>query len=191
MNINNTEVLFAKGTKSSVFVCSYFLFKHVLNKFVFFVIGIEKTSTLDQSTSITGLHLFGTTLKVDDVPQDFLTSLMSKSMSAIPYKFYRQVCIKLDTLRRLYWDDFRLLGEKVGLSKDEIAWLEQTGHPTKTIIEKFDSQKNSCIGKFKAILEEMERSDVSIIIDEWVVDEWFKFNTSNNSPSKLLLRDIS
>ncbi len=102
-------------------------------------------------------------------------------MPAIPYKFLRKICIKLDTLRQLFWDDFRLLGEKVGLDKDEIALLKQKGNQTETIIDKFNSKKNSCIGNFIIILEEMERNDVITVIEEWVVDEWSKHK--NNSPS--------
>lgn len=121
------------------------------------------------------------TLQVAGVPQDFLNSLYNKRMSAIPYQFFGKICIKLDTLRQLFWDDFRLLGEKVGLDKDEITLLKQKGNQTETIIDKFNSQKNSCIGNFITILEEMERNDVITVIEEWVVDEWSKHK--NNSPS--------
>ena len=35
-------------------------------------------------------------------------------------------------------------------------------------MQKFDSQKNSSIGKFKNIMEDMDRHDVVSIIDEWI-----------------------
>lgn len=151
------------------------------NKSVFFVTGLERPSAKDQCTSTTELRLSSTT-QVADIPQEFLNSLLSKSMSAIPNKFYHKICIKLDTVRECFCDDFRLLGEKIGLDKDVTSWLGQRGNPTESIIQKFNSsKKNSCIGTFRAIIEEMDRNDVVTVIDEWLVDEWKKHN--NNSPS--------
>ena len=97
-------------------------------------------------------------------------------MSAIPIKFYSKICKKLDITRHGFWDDFRMLAEKVGLDKDHSLWLGQRGNPTELIIQKFDSQENSSIGWFKTILKEMERYDVVTIIEEWVKDEWYKHN---------------
>lgn len=104
-------------------------------------------------------------------------------MSAIPYKFFCKICIKLNTSREPFCDDFRLLGEKVGLDKDDIELLGQKENPTKRIIDKFNSQKNSCISKFKAIVEEMGRNDVVTVIEEWVVDEWNSKRNNNSSSS--------
>ena len=42
------------------------------------------------------------------------------------------------------------------------------------MLQKFDSQKNSSIGKFKNIMEGMDRHDVVTILDEWIKDEWGK-----------------
>ena len=110
--------------------------------------------------------------------------LLVKKMTVIPFEFYGKICNRLDILRQHFWDDYRLLGEKIGLGKDEIMLLGQKGNTTDSMIQKFNSQKNSSIGKFKGFLEEMERDDVLIIIDEWIVHEWAKFNSS--SPALLL-----
>lgn len=82
--------------------------------------------------------------------------------------------MKLDTLCRLSWNDFRLLAEKVGLDKDTISWLEQRDNPTELILQEFKSQKDCSTERFKAILAEMERNDVVTVIEEWVLDEWRK-----------------
>ena len=87
-------------------------------------------------------------------------------------KFYRLICIRLDKVRECFWDDYRLLGEKIGLTNDEVAWLGQNKHPTHSMIEKFNSTKDNSIGKFRSILEKMERHDVICIINEWIVYEW-------------------
>ena len=148
---------------------------------VFFVIGLEKPSAKDQCTSTTELHLSSTT-QIADVPQEFLNSLLNKKMSAIPIKFYSKICKGLDIVRQCDWDDYRMLGEKVGLDKDDTSWLGQNGNPTDSILQKFSSKKNSTVGHFKAILEEMERNDIVTVIENWILDEWKKHihdNTGN------------
>lgn len=93
-------------------------------------------------------------------------------MSDIPIEFYRKICNKLDVLRGVFWDDYRLLGEKIGLSKDEVSLLGQKSDPTHSMIQKFNSQGNNSVREFRRFLEEMERSDVVTIINEWIIDEW-------------------
>lgn len=147
--------------------------------FSWYVIGLEGPPVQDQGTSTTELHLLpATTLQVADIPQVFLNSLLSKPMSAIPIEFYSNICIMLDTLRQLCWNDYRLLAEKVGLDKNNIRWLGQKENPTELILQKFESQKDCSVGRFKAILEQMERNDVITVIEEWVLDEWKKQNNN-------------
>lgn len=93
-------------------------------------------------------------------------------MSDIPIKFYKEICNKLDVFRHQFWDDYRLLGEKIGLTKDEVSLLGQKRDPTHSMIQKFNSQRNSSVRKFRTFLEEMKRSDVVTIINEWIIDEW-------------------
>lgn len=139
------------------------------------LIGLAKSSVKTQHTSTTGLYLNevnGTSLS--GIPQDFQSSLLSKKMSAFPLTFYSRVCAKLN-LKRLAFDDFHLLGEEIGLTRDYTEWLGQFDNPTHLMITKFyNSQEGSCVGKFRKILEGMKRSDVVDVIDEWVKDEWLK-----------------
>jgi len=125
----------------------------------------------DQFTSTTGLHC-SSRIDLASVPQDFQTQLLSGRMATIPIKFYRKICVKLDTSRGCFWDDNRHFGEKIGLSRDEIMLLGQQENTTDLMIRKFDSQKNSSIGKFKKIVAEMERDDIVSIVSEWIVNEW-------------------
>lgn len=124
-----------------------------------------------QSTSTTGLHHLSN-INISSVPEDFQTHLLKRKMSSIPFTFYRSICIKLDTSRDCFWDDHRSFGEKIGLSKDEIFFLRQKGDTTHSMIQKFDSQRDSSIGRFRKIVESMERNDVVSVIDEWIVYEW-------------------
>jgi len=141
-----------------------------------------EVTVTDQCTSTTELHLSSTT-NVSGNPQDFLNWRLSKRMSAIPIKFSRKICMKLDTPRELLWDDYRLLAEKIGLDKDDVSWLGQQDNKTEFILQKFDAQEDPSIRRFKEILEEMGRNDVVTVIDDWVLYEWSKQN--DNSPSIL------
>jgi len=125
----------------------------------------------DQFTSTTGLH-HSSSINLASVPQDFQTQLLSGKMATIPIKFYRKICVKLDTSRGCFWDDNRLFGEKIGLNRDEIMFLGQQENTTHLMIQKFASQKDSSIGKFKKIMAEMERDDIVSIVSEWIVNEW-------------------
>jgi len=131
----------------------------------------------DQSTSTSGLHDPSTC--INQVPEYFQSSLLKKKMKDIPIKFYSKICNSLDIFRDLFWDDYRLLGEKIGLSRNEVRLLGQRKNTTDLMMQKFDSQRNSCIGKLRRILEEMERDDVLTIINEWIVYEWSRLNSSS------------
>ena len=108
----------------------------------------------------------------------FQKHLLSRKMETIPLKpFYCNICTRLD-VERQFLDDYRLLGEKIGLSRDEITLLGQKGQPTHCMLQKFKSQKNSCVGRFKSIMEDMDRHDIVTVIDEWMSYEWGKENNS-------------
>ena len=75
------------------------------------------------------------------------------------------------------FDDFCLLGEEIGLTRDYTLWLTlgQFGNPTDLITTKFYyAQEGSCVRKFWRILEGMKRSDVVDVIDEWVMFECYE-----------------
>ena len=130
----------------------------------------------DQSTSITGLYDSTSVLNpcpvASTVPQEFQNILLSGKMADIPIDFYRKICNKLDKQRGCFWDDFRMLGEAIGLGKDEVLLLAQIGSPTDKIIQKFDSQRDSSIKKFRDIVKKMGRDDVVCVINEWLVFEY-------------------
>ena len=124
-----------------------------------------------QSTSTTGLHHLSFT-SISSVPEDLKADLLERKMSSIPIMFYSSICIKLDMSRGCFWDDNRLFGEKIGLSKDEIFFLRQKEDATHLMIQKFNSQRDSSVGRFREIVESMKRDDVASVIDKWIVYEW-------------------
>ena len=131
-----------------------------------------------QSTSTTGLdYIQHTTTTIASVPEHFQSNLLRGKMGKIPNKFYSKICIKLDKLRD-FWDDYRSFGEAIGLEKDVVLYLGQTGNPTRLMLEKFDSQQGSSIKTFRDLVKEMGRDDVVSVVEDWIVDEWIKSNYS-------------
>lgn len=107
--------------------------------------------------------------------EDFKTSLLSKRMKEIPLSFYSDICVKLNVCHP-FNKDYRLFGETISLGKDEVTLLGQKGDPMDSLLQIFDTKKGNSIGKFQQIVKEMERDDVSSLIDEWINDEWEKRN---------------
>ena len=147
------------------------------NKAVLFA-ALEKPSVTDRCTSTTELHLSSAN-KVSDIAQDFLNCLLSKRVLAIPIEFRRKIYMLLDTPRELFWDDYRLLAEKIGLGPDVILFLGQRNNKIELILQKFDAQEDPSIRRFMAILKEMERNDVVTVIEQWMLYEWNNNNSSS------------
>lgn len=144
--------------------------------------GFAKPAVETQFLSTTGLYLPVTSeTSLNGIPRDLQNNLLSKEMSAIPLKFYSRICTKLN-IERSAFDDFRLLGEEIGLTKDVSLWLSQLDNPTDRLItDYYNTQEGSCVGKFQEILERMQRRDIIDVIDEWVKYETDECNSSTVS----------
>lgn len=71
---------------------------------------------------------------------------------------------------RLSFDDYRMLGEKLGLLRDEITVLGQQENPTHGILTKWSSTGTDTVDKLIGVLGEegFERSDVIMLLEQWV-----------------------
>ena len=96
-------------------------------------------------------------------------SRLSVAISRIPLRVYSQLCTKLN-IRRLSFDDYRMLGEKLGLSRDEIDFLGQQEDPTDRILKKWSSTGKDTVDKLIDVLSEegFERNDVIMLLKQWV-----------------------
>ena len=99
----------------------------------------------------------------------------STRVTDIPYSIYGKVCLKLNTKDNMNFKDFRLLGEKMGFSKEETRKLEQESespNPTAQLLEMWCKQPNSesTVRKLIELLkeEDLGRMDVVKIIEDWV-----------------------
>ena len=90
----------------------------------------------------------------------------------LPLKEYSKVCPMLNTKRDLKFDDFRMLAEKVGFSRDEIRMIEQGENPTDMVLQTWSSKREATVGNLIDLLtgEDLERMDVAKVLEDWVND---------------------
>ena len=96
---------------------------------------------------------------------------LNMKVTEIPLKVYAQVCVKLNLKRELRFDDFRMLAEKVGLTKEEIAYIGQYySDPTDEILKTWSSKNEATVGNLIELLKQpsFDRQDVVQILQDWV-----------------------
>ena len=95
---------------------------------------------------------------------------LSTKLVTLPMPLYKQVCAKLNIRRDERFDDFRMLAEKVGFSRDEIRTVEKSGNPTDEILVRWSSSGDVTVETLINLLktEDLERMDVAKILEEWV-----------------------
>ena len=96
---------------------------------------------------------------------------LNMKVTEIPLKVYAQVCVKLNLKRELRFDDFRMLAEKVGLTKEETALIGQYYlNPTDEILKTWSAKNEATVGNLIELLKEpsFDRQDVVQILQVWV-----------------------
>ena len=99
------------------------------------------------------------------------TSKLLMPVTKLPYGIRGQICIKLDIKDDLHFRDFRLLGEKMGFSKDVTRNLEQRLHPTNELLHLWSRKSSKAkVGCLIEMLKEkdFDRSDVVEVLESWV-----------------------
>ena len=71
--------------------------------------------------------------------------------------------------KRAFYDNFRMLAEKLGMDRDDIRWLEQQNHPTDKILNAM--KRTLTVGRLIDVLRELEREGVASELEAWV-DSW-------------------
>lgn len=99
----------------------------------------------------------------------------STEVNDIPFPIYGEVCLKLNIRDDIFHRDYRMLGEKLGVSRDMIRYLEQSTsrpNPTDELLQMWsrDSGHQATVGRLIELLKEsnMKRMDVVEILEDWV-----------------------
>jgi len=101
-----------------------------------------------------------------------INTRLSTNVTSIPGEVYSKVCVKLNVKRSRRFDDFRMLAEKVGLSRDETNVIEQNvPNPTDEILKTWSTKsREATVEKLIELLQEdgFERIDVAKLLEDWV-----------------------
>ncbi|XP_044179105.1 uncharacterized protein LOC114961168 [Acropora millepora] len=96
---------------------------------------------------------------------------LSMKVTDIPLRVYSDVCVMLNVKREPRCNDFRMLAEKVGLSRNETAVIEQTSSsPADKILQNWSVKKEATVGNLIKLLKEesFDREDVVLKLEDWV-----------------------
>lgn len=100
-------------------------------------------------------------------------SRTSTKVTGIPFDIYSKVCLMLNTEDKIFYRDYRMLGEKLGYDPDKISGFEQgSRNPTHKLIKKGFKRNDEplTVQRFIELLkeEDMTRVDVTQILEDWV-----------------------
>ena len=99
------------------------------------------------------------------------TSKLLMPVTKLPYVIRASICLKLDIKDDLYFRDYRLLGKKMGFSKDVTRNLKQRLHPTNELLQLWSrTSLKATVGCLIEMLKEkdFERLDVVEVLENWV-----------------------
>ena len=84
----------------------------------------------------------------------------------LPLSVISKICLKLNIKRDVSFDDFRMLGEELGMDRDTTLFVGQQTNPTHFIFSEYNREVT--VGELVNILRKIERFDVAAVLDEWI-----------------------
>jgi len=106
-----------------------------------------------------------------------ISHALSTKVRDLPVQVYKQICEQLNVKRDEKFDDFRILAEKLGFSREEIRHFESKGDPTDEILTSWSlASGEATVEKLIQLLngEDLERSDVAKTLEHWVDEQIFR-----------------
>ncbi|CAH3166120.1 unnamed protein product [Pocillopora meandrina] len=97
----------------------------------------------------------------------------SFKVADIPIKVKSKICLKLNVEDNYFSNDYRLLGEKMGIDRDAIKNLKRSANPTHDLLELWSAKREATVEKLIEFIREddMDRDDVATILEDWLKKE--------------------
>lgn len=94
---------------------------------------------------------------------------LSTNVLDIPYAIIGKICLKLNAKDNMLFRDYRLLGEKMGFTKDVTRDLERKDNPTDELLKMWSIKPKATVQNLIALLkdEDLERMDAATILEDW------------------------
>lgn len=105
-----------------------------------------------------------------DQPKVALTERSFK-VEHIPYKVRSEICLALNIKDEFLFNDFRMLGEKMGFAKNLITNLGQSQNPTDELLKLWSSKPEATVEKLIQFLTEMKKDDATACLKDWLKDQ--------------------
>lgn len=83
-----------------------------------------------------------------------------------PKEVYSKICMKLNIRRDLFFDDFRMVAEELGMDRDTTEYIGQQKNPTDVIF--LEHRPNVTAGELVKILHKIQRLDVAAELEKWI-----------------------
>ena len=85
----------------------------------------------------------------------------------LPFSVLSKICVKLNILSE-FFDDFRMVAEKLGTDRDIIEWIGQSENPTYKIFT--SCHRGAKVSRLIEILQEIKRPEVAKLLEDWVAE---------------------
>ena len=79
---------------------------------------------------------------------------------------YSKICVKLNIKRDIYFDDFRMLAEQLGMDRDSTEFAGQQINPTDFIFRVYNPDVT--VDELVKVLHTIERLDVAAVLVDWI-----------------------
>ena len=91
----------------------------------------------------------------------------------IPLQVKSKICLKLNVERKYCFNDYRLLGQKMGFDQDLIKNLKRLANPTEELLDQWSVKDEATVEKLIELLREdgMHRDDVAAILEDLLKKE--------------------
>lgn len=85
----------------------------------------------------------------------------------LPYPIFNKICVKLN-IKRDFFDDFRMVGEELGVDRDTIEIAGQNRNPSEFIFSQ--CCPNVKVHELVDVLQKIERMDVAEELKRWITE---------------------
>ena len=102
-----------------------------------------------------------------NVMEDSTLNKRDLAVKDLPFLVLKRICVKLN-IRSQFFDDFRMVAEKLGTDRDIIQWIGQSENPTYKIFT--SCHRGAKVGRLIEILHEIERPEVAKVLEDWVAE---------------------
>lgn len=91
-----------------------------------------------------------------------------QTIEHIPGKIYHWICLKLDVITP-FFNDYRILGEKLGFVRPDIALLCNSNQPTNHLLNEWVARKGkgATVGVLMDVFDKTERHDLLDLLKTW------------------------